>query len=393
MSLQKTSYYFTDIDPDYSIKGSRDPLGFQVIWQHQAKKLIPFLSTVSGSLRDFQVLSLAHHLYGDLNAGFMPFFIRFEQLIAYARFTKGEKDFNGTRKVAAIINSDPRTLTLSPAKRDQILTNQRAYGIWGKYNRPYTEMGILKKPDFKMIYSSKIDNLTNYSSFIQLINKLKEKESLRIPRHDIEILFELFEFTELEIEFYEQNLLLVHDPYRFQNQLFHFLQKNDFTGFSYQLLHTIKSYFSYDPTLTAVIDEIETTEKILCPLNRIFKYLQTKPIWTEAMIEADSYINQCKLKNDFAFQLTSEHNKTKNQLSLLFQKTNWEIAIELVDRNNKVTKEREGAGWMSWRGNLIEVHHAEGRNFIPTFDPTLDFDNDYFFNTYISLFHQIQRSK
>jgi hypothetical protein len=33
-------YYLTLPDPDYLPKGSRDPLGFQVVWQHQGKKII-----------------------------------------------------------------------------------------------------------------------------------------------------------------------------------------------------------------------------------------------------------------------------------------------------------------------------------------------------------------
>ncbi len=53
-------YFITEQDPNYSIKGSRDPLGFQVVWQAAGRKLIPNLSTVSGSIKDFQILCLAY---------------------------------------------------------------------------------------------------------------------------------------------------------------------------------------------------------------------------------------------------------------------------------------------------------------------------------------------
>ncbi len=75
-------YYFTKDDGDYRIKGSRDPLGFQVLWQHQAKYLVHFLSTVSVDLHDFQIMCLAYAYYGKSpDIGFMKFFLRFEQLI------------------------------------------------------------------------------------------------------------------------------------------------------------------------------------------------------------------------------------------------------------------------------------------------------------------------
>jgi len=53
-------YFITEKDQNYTIKGSKDPLGFQVIWQSAGRKLIPNLSTVSNNLIDFQILCLAH---------------------------------------------------------------------------------------------------------------------------------------------------------------------------------------------------------------------------------------------------------------------------------------------------------------------------------------------
>jgi len=46
-------YFITDQDPNYTLKGSRDTLGFQVVWQTAGRKLIRFLLTVSGSIKDF----------------------------------------------------------------------------------------------------------------------------------------------------------------------------------------------------------------------------------------------------------------------------------------------------------------------------------------------------
>jgi hypothetical protein len=60
-------YYLTNPNPNYSIKGSRDPLGLQVLWQPAARRLIPYLSTVSGNVLEFQILCIAFTLKNYLN--------------------------------------------------------------------------------------------------------------------------------------------------------------------------------------------------------------------------------------------------------------------------------------------------------------------------------------
>ena len=120
-------YYFTEQDPDYAIKGSRDPLGLQVIWQKEAKKLIPYLSTVSGNLHDFQILCLAYFLYGKpADSDFPKFFLRFEQVMAYVRFSFFEDSgFNGINRVRKKI-ADSNKVSISNKTGDEILSNQRA---------------------------------------------------------------------------------------------------------------------------------------------------------------------------------------------------------------------------------------------------------------------------
>ena len=88
-------YFITEQDPNYSIKGSRDPLGFQVVWQAAGRKLIPHLSTVSNNIKDFQILSLSYALKKRLSIEdkqFESFFLRFEQMMAYTRFKMNPDD-------------------------------------------------------------------------------------------------------------------------------------------------------------------------------------------------------------------------------------------------------------------------------------------------------------
>ena len=68
-------YFFTAQDNDFILKGARDPLGFQIIWQNTARQLIPYLNTVCGNLRDWQILCLGHALYASscLSEDIIPF--------------------------------------------------------------------------------------------------------------------------------------------------------------------------------------------------------------------------------------------------------------------------------------------------------------------------------
>ncbi|MFW5916048.1 MAG: hypothetical protein ACOCTM_01105, partial [Bacteroidota bacterium] len=76
-------YYFTALDPNFRIKGSRDPLGFQSIWSAKGRKVVAYLSTVSQNLRDFMILAYATHFYYNRDDWyFLNFFLKFEQACA-----------------------------------------------------------------------------------------------------------------------------------------------------------------------------------------------------------------------------------------------------------------------------------------------------------------------
>ena len=53
--------FFTDLDPQATIKGSRDTLGLQTIWARLGRQVIGNLTTVSTSVRDFTTLVLGYY--------------------------------------------------------------------------------------------------------------------------------------------------------------------------------------------------------------------------------------------------------------------------------------------------------------------------------------------
>ena len=97
---------------------SRDPLGLQPIWVRIGRQSIGNLTTVSNSVRGFTTLLLGLYfaervLEEDRSASTLEVFLRWEQLVAYARgAAAGDFDFRGTERVQARL-SQGREVTLS----------------------------------------------------------------------------------------------------------------------------------------------------------------------------------------------------------------------------------------------------------------------------------------
>ena len=388
-----SQFYFTKEDPDYSIKGSRDPLAFQVLWQHQGKKLIPYLSTVSNNLHDFQILCLAYYLYGkEPDNSFARFFLRFEQLMGYVRLaTYNNSGFNGIDGIKNKLLYNPNTVSISNTTEDEILSNQRSYGIWGKYNRPFQDISFTKRTEFNEVFYEKIKSLPENTSVLKIINKIIGNNKSRFGIAELECLKPLLNFSKKERVFYSDAILKVTAANPFQNELFQFISNNSLPD-KFDLYSFLKSFSkssgNRNNLLSTILEEIEFTEKLLCPLNHIFRYLQTKPIWEKNELLIDSYITKCKKPVGFVFQGGNEESKIKNQLAQSISKDNWSLVIDLANRNKEVTEWRGGAPWITINKDLIEVHHADGGFQNPEFAPNKDFDNGYFIDTYINLFRQ-----
>lgn len=387
-------YYFTKEDPDYQVKGSRDPLALQVLWQQQGKKLIPYLSTVSSNVHDFQILCLAHYFYErEPDTQFVNFFLRFEQLMAYARyqsnFSKG--GFNGVEAVRKRLAASNR-ISVSNTSEDYILSNQRVYGIWGKYSRPFRDIKFVQQPEFKEVFSEKISQIKENREIYKIIQKVLQPRKSYFTEEDLLICQQLFIITKKERSFYSKTILEISQPNAYQNTLFQFL-KNYKSPESFQLFQIVnafkKSIPNTDVLFHQTLDEIIETEKVIAPVNHIFRYLQTQPIWEKNNLLKDSYINQCKFQSQYRFSTDHEANRIKNEYADMLQQNNWDLVLSLIRKNTEVTEWRGGSPWITVNKNILEVHHAEGGFQNPRYNPDKDFLNGYFIDTYLRLFQQI----
>ena len=379
-------YFITEQDPNYSIKGSRDPLGFQVIWQAAGRKLIPFLSTVSGSIKDFQILCLAYALKKELkieDKQFEPFFLRFEQMMAYTRYKNYPKEgFNGIDKVRKMMFGNPASVRISSAIADQLLSNQKAYGIWGKYNSPFTEMRLTEMPEYANIYIPKV---LNNDAFLRQATLLSKKRDAQTAYIEFDKMDEWSAFLQkpagTEKKLFIEKLL--NDTCG--KELLKQIDNNpDFRELSFFELIQALTDASSNSNFQAILGYIVNTEKVICPLNRIFRYLQTKSYWKNEEIETDAYIKNWRTTFD-----SSGFDETTRFLSSLLSMSNYELVLGLIKRNEEVSARRNSAAWMQLTEKGLEVNHFEGAFFRKDYDPEIQNDFNYFFSTYISLHKQL----
>ncbi|MFM1744546.1 MAG: hypothetical protein RLZZ630_483 [Bacteroidota bacterium] len=387
-------YFITSPDPDYMPKGSRDPLGLQVIWQHQGKKIIPFLSTVSFSVRDFQILCMARFLYGDKqDSGWPKFFLRFEQLMGYVRALRyPDMGFNGVERVRFRMAESNR-YPVSNSPTDEIMSNQRPYGIWGKYIRPFIDIGFDRDEAFESVYKEKMIELLADPEIKRLISKVQTGERFYVERDSLPSLYPLFDKTPAERDFLLRKIICRDEEGAFQNRLYDFVKTATLPKefMLYPFLRDFISFLNKDESaLRFTLEEHIQTERVLSPISTVFRYLQTKPTWYRDDIERDEYITNCNRKTNCSFLSTEMHARFLNEQALLLGGSNWDLVKGLARRNAEVAGWRGGAAWIEINNDQLEVRHAEGALQKSEYDPEINHEHPYFISTFTNLFQQLQ---
>lgn len=140
--------FLTLPDPNARIKGARDPLGVQSVWTLLGREVVPNLSTVTTSVRDFTATmagyAFAQELEGRVDSA-VTIFLRWEQWAAYSRafYYQKEAALRGIERVRARLESGRGVVRISSAREDQILSNQKTYGLWGLYSMPAERSGLI----------------------------------------------------------------------------------------------------------------------------------------------------------------------------------------------------------------------------------------------------------
>jgi hypothetical protein len=142
-------FFFSELDPRAAIKGSRDPLGVQAVWAGLGRELVGNLTTVTTSVRNFTTLLVGLYLAERVTEKFEDrtaeeVFLAWEQLAGYARYCfHGSGGLLGYRRIVA--RTQRGKATLSARAEDQILGNQKSYGLWGLYTSAGRSSGLIAR--------------------------------------------------------------------------------------------------------------------------------------------------------------------------------------------------------------------------------------------------------
>lgn len=380
-------YFITEQDPNYTIKGSRDPLGFQMLWSEAGRRLIPYLSTVSANVKDFQILCLAFALQKELQIAdrdFESFFLRFEQLMAYTRYMKNpDHGFNGVDKVKKIMTQNPASVKISNSSADQILSNQKAYGIWGKYIRPFKDMNINNTPEFERIYLKKIQFQDDFMRQVVLLKKKSETDVSYVQTEKLRGFSALIDKPGKEEKIFFTDKLLQDTC---DNELIRIFTGNPDlrqTSNFYVLLDQL-SASSVNSNFINVLKYMKNIEKVLSPLNHVFRYLQTKSYWKFEELESDEAIKAWRNT-----PVNDGFNETSKTLAALLQRSNTDLVKGLILRNEEVSARRNSAPWIRLTNSGIEINHLEGAFFSKDYNPERQNDNWYFLSSFLSIYKQL----
>jgi len=383
-------FFITEPDINFRIKGSRDPLGFQPIWQKLGRKVIKDLSTVSINIRDFQLMSFAWYFWGDRpDKNFMAFFYKFEQACAYTRELYFEKSgYNGKEFVSKRRNA--LNFRLSTNNADTILSNQKTYGVFGKYNRPFTEMRIKYQDDFISVMESAIQTKTDSKKLLALVDMLITEDVVIITKEELQPIADLLgQLSDGEKQFYER-LILETSTHKCQNELYHLFKKNpELRKNSFQLYPFIESVLKHNISLElkVCLVEIKNTESVLYAYANLFRHLQSRPVWQLAEINEEEIFNYFPKKQDYVFEKSAVLILNEELASLVEDKS--KIALAAVQRNETVSKRRNNSAWIKQEKGKLVRYYADGGREISKLDVNNVYENNYFIPTYISLFNQI----
>lgn len=138
------SFFFTLLDDSLRPRGSRDPLGVELLWSRVGRRLVGNLTTVTAHLDNFILTLVGFHLCVNENTGQTDWqsFERFEQLTARARVARGLSGVIGVRRIR---QSEGFPVPLGSGRKARILDDQRQAGLWGLYSSALEESRLTDK--------------------------------------------------------------------------------------------------------------------------------------------------------------------------------------------------------------------------------------------------------
>lgn len=398
--------FFTALDPDARLKGSRDPLGFELLWTALGREVVGNLTTVTRSVRQFSTLLFGFYfahkaveLMPDGREQFLPVFLRFEQLAAYSRY--GEKtarsDIRGIRAVTRNMAESNGSLKLSPRADFQILSDQKTYGIYGLFRMAAHSSGLLRSreettltPFAEQYVEAQLRGM-GIATGIQeeIIEHIAKDTAINVTGSPvIKALAKLLrlELSNTETTFYGSHLVRgehLVEPLPCQHCLWECLESvngpNSRFGWDREfsmaeLQACLRAAGSRDDAeLSAKLDRVRRAEELLGAASMLFSFLLTQdrqPL--NRVSERFSTQFGTGLKWLDLRGLQASFNSSADQLQRIADALaggDYATACRaLIDRNASVMRQRSGSAWIVLKEDELDVRFREESADLPTIE-------------------------
>lgn len=407
MNLPK-SPFLTLPDPEVAIKGSRDPLGFEVLWTGLGRRVVTNLTSVTTSVRGFTTFLLGYYFASHLiergmaEDQFIKAFLKFEQIAAYSRFAwnpnlLGTDDvIRGAIRVVQNLRSGKGKVTISSQNTYQILSDQRMYGLWGLYSVASRNSGLINT-EKQVLTSESLDFVENYilpqidknNSAQKLILDIMNREKYsympgKNGEHEVlgKLINHLHEptYTKREKEFYAQHLLFGNKgeesfQARFWKYLTGFISDNSQLWRSQLSLLEIKGVIEVNndnnDDLTQRLEDIINVDRLMIVCNNIFLFLlgrhgsSLKNVINDIseQMGANQIINSDYIRDIKTTIASIIGNDSTDNLLLCGDRINsgdYREAVDiLINYNNEVMKGRGGSAWVVVKEGTLDIRYKD----------------------------------
>ena len=423
--------FLTLLDPRAKIKGSRDPLGLQILWTKLGRQVVSNLTTVTTSLRGFSVLLLglyfAERAIAERNIPpnqLAELFLKFEQLAAYSRVVAQtarngdytEDEIRGIQRVKK--NLLGKRVWISADSRSQILANQKTYGLWGLYMVAARNSKLIEAESPRLTHETRTFIMTEYDNQKrltkhdgeQIIGLLSKDQWFEPTGKDAKLARKLAALfgvvTSLDRNFYKKHILESGDP-DLQAALWRGMLEvtRADESFSMNDLQALRKYAQTQEyaELARRLVQIQIAESVFGPAAYMFNFMlardgqtienianEIKRTWGARVRSIDPTAFEAVL--DMLHDQTDLGMRTRlAQLATSLSTGHYRQALELLLAQNQVVMQaRGGNAWATLKGQTVSVGFKENSGALPTRNElSLLWTNTYFLNALKTIGYQI----
>ena len=385
--------FLTDLDSRAAIKGSRDPLGVQPIWTRFGRHVVGNLTTVSDSARDFGVVVFGHYLIEqrggrDDGSSGLATFLKWEQLAGYARaHVNGDLAFRGTERVQQQLSERTRVY-LSGDAQEQILGDQKNYGLWGLYSVPSRASGLLEGEPARLTDDARslveqlyLPVLAKNGLEFRALLKLLERERPGVDC-DSPLLAAVAHILRLKLQKREAGFFREHLAWGgptdstagLQRLLAEILDSTSAAGdmaWSAAMVRNLAKHARQlgegGPALADRLDRIVTCESVLAVCAQAFSYLQgcenaklaavakqLRDVWGKGLdtIDLGSFAH---VVGEMAGGDPDAEKRWEELAEALANGDYARLVQRLLDQNSAVMSQRGGSPWILLRKDRLDV--------------------------------------